>query len=472
MSATSWPFISRELPVRSKAPLRSLALGWRRVFPTARLDIVTLVTAYLVALLFIPSSLIFSPLGAAGTPATVLSLLILFWYAAGWLTGRVVPSGAGRPIRRAIFVFALAVLASFVAGMTRTIPTPEALSAGRGLIAVLSWSGLTVVLSQGISRYEQADIIMRRAVVFGSVIALIEIFEFFTSINVTSYLHIPGLSFNAEYGALQTRGAFLRPYSTAVDSIEFSVAMAILLPFSLHQALDPARSSRIRKWLPVALIAFAIPATVSRSGIVSAAIVLLFLLPTWKPRQRRGFLVALLPGLAMVKIAAPGLLGTLYGYFTDLFSNTGQGSVTATRVAAWSMDWPYIAARPVFGRGWSTFLPVTYSWTDNQYLLTLVETGVVGLICLILLYLTGIQCGAAGRKRTRDPLRRHFGQALVAAIAAAAVASATFDSFSFPMVAGLTFLVLGIAGAYDGIMAADGYAPPLLADSGRTLLPS
>ena len=338
------------------------------MFPRARFDIVTLVTAYLAALLFIPSSLIFRPLGGAGTPAMILSLLILLWYAASWLTGKVVPSGAGRPIRLAILAFALAVLASFVAAMTRAIPAAEALSAGRGLITVLSWSGLVVVLSQGVTRYEQIDIIMRRAVVFGSVVALIEIFEFFTGINVTNYLQIPGLSLNIDFSTLLTRGTFYRPSSTAVDPIEFSVSMAILLPFALHQALDPARSSRIRRWLPVALIGFAIPVTVSRSGIIGAAIALLFLVPTWTPRQRRGFLVALLPGLAVVKVAAPGLLGTLGAYFTGLFHTAGEGSVYSTRVAAWSLDWPYIAARPIFGRGWATFLPATYSWTDDMYL--------------------------------------------------------------------------------------------------------
>jgi hypothetical protein len=436
------------------------------------LDIVTLVTVYLAALLLIPSSLIFSPLGGAGTPATVLSLLILLWYGAGWLTGKVVPSGAGRPVRLAILAFALAVLASFVAGMTRAIPAAEALSAGRGLITVLSWAGLIVVLSQGISRYEQLDVIMRRAVVFGSAVALIGIFEFFTGINVTNYLQVPGLSVNIDFSTLQTRGAFLRPSSTAIDPIEFSVAMAILLPFALHQALDPARSSRIRRWLPVALIGFAIPVTVSRSGIIGAAVALLVLLPTWSPRQRRGFLAALLPGLVLVKVAAPGLLGTLQSFFTDLFHSAGDGSVYSTRVAAWSLDWPYIAQRPIFGRGWATFLPATYSWTDDMYLAALVETGIVGLICLIVLYLAGIQCGAAGRRKTQDPGRRDFGQALVAAIAAAAVTSATFDSIGFPMVAGLTFLVLGIAGSYDGIMASEGYVSGLLADSGRPGVPS
>jgi hypothetical protein len=40
------------------------------------------------------------------------------------------------------------------------------------------------------------------------------------------------------------------------------------------------------------------------------------------------------------------------------------------------------------------------------------------------------------------------------------------------MAAGLIFLVLGIAGAYDGIMTEEEYASALLADSGRPLVPS
>jgi polysaccharide biosynthesis protein PslJ len=466
VSETTWPSIRRE------PALRTWELAWGVAFPTARFDIVTLITAYLVALLFIPSSLIFSPLGGIGTPAMILSLLILIWYAGSWLTGKVVPSGAGRPVRLAILAFALAVLASFVAAMTRAIPVVEQLSAERGLITVLSWAGLIVVLSQGITRYEQIDIIMRRAVMFGSVVAAIGIFEFYSGINVTDYVRIPGLSLNIDFSTLLTRGSFYRPSSTAVDPIEFGVSMALLLPFALHQALNSPRSGRIRKWLPVALIGFAIPLTVSRSGIVGAAVALLFLVPTWTPRQRRGFLVALLPALVVLKVSASGLLGTLGAYFTGLFSTTGDGSVYSTRISAFSLDWPYISAHPLFGRGWATFLPATYSWTDDMYYHMLIETGIAGLICLIWLYLAGIQCAAAGRRKTHDPCRRHFGQALVAAIAAAMVTSATFDSLSFPMLGGLIFLVLGIAGAYDGIMNAEEYASALLADNGNLAMSS
>ena len=93
----------------------------RQVLGVGNYDMVSYLTAYLFLLMFIPASLIFAPLGGSGTPAVVFSLLLLLWYIAFWIVGRVTPSGGGRPIRIAMLIFALAVLASFVAGMTRDI---------------------------------------------------------------------------------------------------------------------------------------------------------------------------------------------------------------------------------------------------------------------------------------------------------------------------------------------------------------
>lgn len=421
----------------------------------ANLDPVTLFTAYLLLLMFIPATLIFAPLGGAGTPAVVLSLVILLWYVASWSVGSITPSGSGLRIRITMLAFAMTVLTSFIAGMTRNITQVEVLSADRGLIILVGWFGLIVVVSQSITSYDQLDVLLRRAVVFGSVVASIGIFEFFSNINIVSYIQIPGLSVNSAITDLTLyRNGFIRPSSTAIQPIEFGVVMAMLLPFALQQAFDPTRIGRFRKWGPVALISFAIPISVSRSGILAATVCLLFLAPTWKPRRRRSFYVVLLCGLVPLHVVAPGLIGTLDGYFVGLLGSPSNTSVV-TRTSDYSRDWPYIVQSPIFGRGFDTFLPQLYSYTDNAYLHELLECGVVGVAALILLYLTSMQCGVTGRRMAQDERRREFGQALVASIGAAAVASATFDSLDFPMFAGLMFLILGVTGAYLGIMTAE-----------------
>jgi polysaccharide biosynthesis protein PslJ len=436
---------------------------WRQIFGTSDYDTVSYLTIYLALLMFIPSSLIFAPLGGSGTPAVVYSLLLLLWYMASWMVGRVTPSGGGRPIRVTMLIFALAVLASFVAGMTRDITQVEVLSAGRGLITLAAWAGLIVVVSQSVTSYERLEVLLRRAVIFGSIVAAIGIFEFYSGLNLTSYVQIPGLSNNITYSTLLDRSGFNRPSSTAIDPIEFGVVMSMLLPLSLHQAMTDSRPGNLlRKWLPVGLIALAIPISVSRSGLVAAAVGCVVLVVTWKPRQRRAFFAAGILGLGVIKVAAPGLLGTLFNYFSTMFGAPATAGSVASRTDDYARNWPYIAQRPVFGRGFETFLPQIYSWTDNMYLKALIETGIVGLASLLLLYLAGIHCAAAGRRRAHGDAPRSLGQAMVASISAACVGTATFDALDFPMFAGTLFLILGLAGAYFTIMSRESASLPAL----------
>ncbi len=55
--------------------------------PSPRWDAVTVLTWYAVALFLIPASQIVRPLGASGTPAMILGLMMLGW----WGLARMVP---------------------------------------------------------------------------------------------------------------------------------------------------------------------------------------------------------------------------------------------------------------------------------------------------------------------------------------------------------------------------------------------
>ena len=432
------------------------------VFTKSRLDSVTLLTAYLMLLFFIPSTLVFGPLGGAGTPAVVISLCILLWYTASWIGGRAIPSGGGRPVRIGMFIFTIASLASFVAAMTRDISGSEVLSADRQLIILASWAGLVVVMSQSIVSYDRLNALLRRAVVAGSLVGLIGIFQHYSGIDVTKIIQVPGLVPRVDITTLLNRNGLNRPSSTATQPIEFGVVMAMLLPLSLQQAFatvpDGQKSSRFRRWCPVVLIALAIPISVSRSGIVGLAVGILFLLPTWNLQRRLAVLGAGLFGLFGLKGAAPGLIHTLLTYFGGLFGNSSSYIGVQSRTSDYSYVFHYLAQRPLFGMGFGTFIPEIYIFTDNTYLLGLAEFGFVGVIALLVFYFTGMHCAAAGRRRTRDEGRRETGQGLVAAIAVGIVASATFDALKFPMFTGLFFLLMGAAGAYYGIMTQEGLA--------------
>jgi O-antigen ligase len=108
---------------------------------------------------------------------------------------------------------------------------------------------------------------------------------------------------------------------------------------------------------------------------------------------------------------------------------------------------PFIAHHPWFGQGFQTFFPQTYFFVDNQYLTSLIETGVVGALALLTLFVTGWLTARSARLAAVDAQTRDLAQCLAASVAAAAVSFGTFDGLEFSIAPGLCFLLLGCVGA-------------------------
>jgi hypothetical protein len=157
-------------------------------------------------------------------------------------------------------------------------------------------------------------------------------------------------------------------------------------------------------------------------------------------------------GVAGLWLLVPGLAGT----FRTLFATLAGDTSTTSRTSAFSTAMPYISQHPWFGHGFGTFFPATYFFTDDQYLLSLIEIGAVGLFALLALFVTGLVTAQRVRRMTKDPEMRDLGQSLTATIAVAMVAFGTFDALSFNMAAGLTFLFLGCTGAALRLLRAQG----------------
>lgn len=411
-------------------------------------DGVPLLTVYALLLFLIPASLIFGPLGNQGTPALVFSVCGMILFLASWLSGRVKASSRGRLVRIAMLIFSVAVLASFVAAMTRDISQAEVLGADSGLIWLTSSVGLVIVVTQTVHDFSRLDLLLRRLVVLGTVVAAIGILQS-RGVDLTRFLHIPWLKVNSQIDAM-SRGGFIRPESTASQPIEFGVVMAMLLPFAVQQAFQLHRGGRLRRWLPPVLIGVAAPLTVSRSGVIGVAVALLFIIPTWRIGRILGALLVIGAAVGMLRVLSHGLVSTLITTFGSIFN--GQDSSANARVADYSGVSQYFGERPLFGRGFGTFIPQLYRFTDNMYLHAIVEIGIVGTLAFCFLFCAGIQSAALGRRRARQEGQRDIGQALVASMMVAMTTSATFDSFSFPMFAGLFFVLLGCCGAYCSMM--------------------
>jgi PST family polysaccharide transporter len=412
----------------------------------------TILTVYLVLLELVPSSWVVPALGAVGTPSNIFALVALLWYVGSWLVGRVTPFPGTRSPRVAMCFLAASMLMAYtsLAQSDRAPLALEVQAADRGLIELFAWIGVVVVSSAGIGDYDTLRVLLRRAVLMAAAVGALGIYESFTHSNPIATLHIPGLNPVSTSDQFLQRAGLTRPSSTASHPLELAGVLTMLLPFAIQQAFDPARRGWVRKWLPVALIGGMVPLTVSRTSIIGLCVALLFLLPTWQPARRWSALGVIAIGAAGVKFAVPGLGTTVVNMFGALLG--GGDNSTQARTMDYSGVAPYIGQRPWFGRGYGTFIPSLYRFTDNMYLHAMVEIGIFGTLAIAALYVVGYRAGRVGRRLARDEPRRELGQCFAAAMAVAFVVSATFDSLTFPMFAGVALLLLGCAGAYLGII--------------------
>ena len=408
-------------------------------------DVVSLLTFYLFFVIAIPSRLVFSPLGGAGSPSTIIGLAFFGWYILNWLHPASYISREPQPMRRAGIIFLCAVLAAYVSATAHTLSTLAQNGADRGLILACGWLGVLLMAADGITTLERLRTLLRRLVLGATAMAVLGIVQFFTRLNAAQYIVIPGLSDQQPYSDIQIRGNFNRPSATAIHPIEFGFVLALILPLAIHQARYAPPGRRLRRWLQVAAISAALPMTVSRSAILGFAVSMLVILPTWSRRERWLAYVIMVFSVFALRAVIPGLIGTLRNLFLSIGS--GTDSSAQSRTAAFHHAAPLISAHPLFGQGFGTFLPINLFYTDDQYLNSLIEIGTLGLLALLGVFATGWFLARSARRATSDPEMRHLAQCLAASIAVIIVGYATFDALYFPMAAALTFLMLGCVAA-------------------------
>jgi O-antigen ligase len=181
----------------------------------------------------------------------------------------------------------------------------------------------------------------------------------------------------------------------------------------------------------------------SRSPILGLAVAGVVLLAGWPMGRRIRALVALAGFLVVIKVAVPGLLGAI----TSLFTNLGNDTSLAYRTNDYNTAFDEIRRHLLLGRGVGTWYAPQHVVFDNQYLLTAVEAGLVGVATFAGLFLTGIWSSLRALWRATDPSTRDLGLSMAACLVIPLVGSATFDLRAFGIVNGVSFLLVGMAGA-------------------------
>jgi hypothetical protein len=402
-----------------------------------------LITAFLALQFLIPARLVIGGLGAAGRPSVVIALgLSLFWLAS-WFRTNGVPGGV-QPVRWIIAAYSTTAIFAYGVGYARGLPDDEASSATRTLLLVLAMCGLAVALADGIPDRPTLDSILRRLTHFSGFMAAVGTVQSLFRFNPVDYIRIPGLQINASLIGIGDRQTVARVAGTAAHYIEFGVVLAMVMPITIHYAMQASgRAQQIRRWGLTLLIASGVPFSISRSAVVTLAVGMVILALSWTWRTRILALVCGVVTTGIFYVLRPKIITTL----RSLFRNAKNDPSVQSRLRDYPIIEGYFADRPWLGRGLGTFLPKKYIQLDNQFLATLVTSGLMGLAVLFVLFVGGYFVARSIRHHASDESGRHLGQVLAASLIAALVASGTFDSMAFPTFAGVVFLLVGTAGA-------------------------
>jgi O-antigen ligase len=127
-----------------------------------------------------------------------------------------------------------------------------------------------------------------------------------------------------------------------------------------------------------------------------------------------------------------------------LFSHVDDDPSISGRTDDYAVVGRYIDQRPWLGRGLGSFVPSSVRpILDNQWLGSLIETGLIGVLALAGLFVVAFSLAKrTGRWAVRRE-DRSLGHALSAGVFSAALTSGTFDSLGFQGFGAVTFVLLG-----------------------------
>jgi polysaccharide biosynthesis protein PslJ len=188
--------------------------------------------------------------------------------------------------------------------------------------------------------------------------------------------------------------------------------------------------------------------------LLVVAIVLVLL----KPREALRFWPALIPALLVIQFAVPGTLGSLRSSFFPeggliAEQSTNPGWSGSGRIADLGPAMDEFEERPVLGQGYGTRRPTGPNPTqilDDQWLKTLLETGIAGVVAWVWLFARFV--GRVGRRARRDPSELSWlAAALTASAASFAVGMFLYDAFSFIQVTFVLFVLFALGAVALGL---------------------
>ena len=424
---------------------------------SSRPDGVRLLQVFALTVMVVPSTTVIGAIGAPGYPGSLVGISVFLVYAVTVLLGVHNPTSQRHPIQAVLCLVWLSALASYLLMDRATLTVLQLKGADRYLVQLAVITGIALVAAEWTRSLGDARRVLRVLCWGGAFCGVVAALQYGFNLDLAQYIReLPGFTQNHDNPATVARGSLNRATGTAITPIELGVAAGMLVPLSIYLGMYDTERGPMKRWAPAALISLGIGTSISRSAILAVVVafgVLLVLLP---PVPRLRALFALPFATAATFMVAHGLIGTLASFFT-----VGNSDVSIQwRVQDYALVERLWGQAPWFGHGGWTYMPNSalgaLDYFDNQYLGSLVDLGVVGLVALLVFLVMPAMSALVARSRTKDTELRILCAALAGAGFAAAVCSFTFDSLAFPMFVSVYATVIGLVGACWRLAAAEG----------------
>ncbi|HEX2358895.1 MAG TPA: O-antigen ligase family protein [Solirubrobacterales bacterium] len=408
-----------------------------------------MLAGFLVLIWFIPFDATSAPVSLpvdSQVDRLVLAALALAWIVAALGARELGPRRIRSPLNIAVIAFLAVATISVLLNISTLARLDELDLAVKKLSLAGSLAVFFCIAATTIRRAELRPFISL-TIVLAAIAAIGTIVEYRSGTNHFYALAdalFPGFTVAPE----PVDPTFGRPSISGPTShgLALTVMFAMAVPFVIVRLTEAEKRRRLLYAVAAGLILAGGVATLRKTAVPAFGVGLL-VLTVYRPRA----MIRLLPlGLVLVlaiHLLAPGALSGLRYELTG-----GSEFSNQARISDYSAVEPDIAAHPILGRGFGTYDPrihlradtsQRHRILDNQYLVVLIETGIIGLLVYISLAVTAV--GMLHRTaRSADPARAGPAMAIIAGVAAFAVASTLFDTLAFAQVPYLFFFLLAI----------------------------
>ncbi len=436
---------------RIAAPVAALVVLGAVVAPRLR-SWRALISSIVLIILFIPMKRYMLP---ASLPIRlepyrfVVAVVVVVWLTSALIDPRV-RLRRTRVIDLPLLAFTLAVAGSEMANHARVSTVGSDV-----LKALLFFASFIAVLFLVVSLLRSLDdieFVVRMLVAGGAVVAFFALIESRTGYNVFDHLSqaLPILRHTGDGVAIE-RGSRLRVFASSQHPIALGAALAMLVPLGVYMW---RRTHRVTWAFATLLLLLGTLATVSRTAIVMLGVIGLVFV--WlRASEVKRLWPLLLPILIVVHFALPGALGSFRISFAPkggLVAQQTNAPVGSGRIATLgpALQREFVP-NPILGEGFGTrittpddVVPVPNApILDDQWLGTLLETGVVGALSLLWLFVRFVRRLGREAKHDRGP-RGWLLACLAASVAAFAESMLTYDALSFTQATFLLFIFIGI----------------------------